>query len=208
MSCQSTCESTLLRPSFCPTDNTFTRTAAQILPPFLPTFATPAKANSADIDSPTASQAKMVDFALLLMPPPGSLLRAALERLLGDLPLDMKALSRSDYGPLRDFPAPVAIETKTSSGNMEEARVQLGIWTAAWFKRMRELSRHGDRVIAVPLLMVESEQWWLYYACEEDHGIVSTLLYPFLLPVRSFPFSLFYFLLLLPCFLLAYIRAR
>jgi hypothetical protein len=140
----------------------------------------------------------MVDFALLLAPPADSPLQQAMKRLLRNLPLNMKSLSQSDYGPLRHYPAPVAIETKTSSGNMEEAKVQLGVWTAAWFKRMGDLSRHGDRdngeaMIAVPLLMVEAEQWSLYYACDEENGIVSPFtpvsLLPFF-PRRLFPLGL------------------
>ncbi|KAH8747769.1 hypothetical protein F5883DRAFT_436950, partial [Diaporthe sp. PMI_573] len=89
-----------------------------------------------------------------------------------------------DYGPLRKFPAPVAIETKTAGGDIEEAKVQLGVWTAAWFKRMADLDRQSKskglrikmktspRSLGVPLLLIEGHRWSLYVACENDADII------------------------------------
>ncbi|KXX82368.1 hypothetical protein MMYC01_201281 [Madurella mycetomatis] len=81
-------------------------TTAQILPAFLPKTGAAPLTNNSDI-SATTSQGKMVDFALLLMPPSGS-------------PLNMRAVSQSAYGPLRLYSTPVAIK---SSGDTEEAKV-------------------------------------------------------------------------------------
>ena len=154
------------------------RTTASIVPPFLPRFALPLASDSG-VDA-TVSQGKTVDFALVLMPPSDSPLQQAMWHLLRDLPMDKKCLSQTDYGPLYFFPAPVAIATKAPNGDKEEAKIQLGIWTAAWFKRMRELLWHvgrasDERVISVPLLMAEGQHWSLYYAHETDQNIVSTL---------------------------------
>lgn len=120
------------------------RTTASIVPPFLPRFALPLASDSG-VDA-TVSQGKTVDFALVLMPPSDSPLQQAMWHLLRDLPMDKKCLSQTDYGPLYFFPAPVAIATKAPNGDKEEAKIQLGIWTAAWMKSMRELLRHANRV--------------------------------------------------------------
>lgn len=167
------------------TNNAFTRSTAQILPAFRPKTAAAPLANHSDI-SAMLSQSKMVDFALLLMPPSDSPLNKTMKQLFCSLPPDMRAVSQSAYGPLRSYPAPVAIKTKANNGDTEEAKVQLGVWTAAWFARMRELLRFsngatGRGTIAVPLLIVESAQWSLYYACENDYTIVSTSLFYFCL---------------------------
>ncbi|KAL1838257.1 hypothetical protein VTJ49DRAFT_2866 [Mycothermus thermophilus] len=147
-------------------------TAAQILPSFLPRFL------SFGNHSPgvSVSQGKMVDFAILLAPPPSSALYSSLDRLSMMLPPGERSLNQTDYGPLELYPAPVAIETKGSGGDMDQAKVQLGVWVAAWFKRMNELvppSRrvHGNRHLAVPLLAVHGDNWSLYYACETDDSI-------------------------------------
>lgn len=82
----------------------------------------------------------MVDYALVLQPmadsadsPP-----MAYQTLLRSLPIDQYALSQTDYGPLCYF-SPIAIEAMTNSGDLEEAKIQLGVWVAAWFQRMRML---------------------------------------------------------------------
>jgi hypothetical protein len=43
------------------------------------------------------------------------------------------------YEPLRRCPAPVFIETKMSTGNSEDAKVQLGVWIAAYHQRLRSI---------------------------------------------------------------------
>ncbi|KAI1258352.1 hypothetical protein MGN70_001403 [Eutypa lata] len=49
----------------------------------------------------------------------------------------------------------------------EEARVQLGIWTAAWHKRISRLVELGDgAIITLPLLIAVGHHWKLYFACD------------------------------------------
>ena len=101
------------------------------------------------------------------------------QTLLRSLPIDQYALSQTDYGPLCYFPAPIAIETKTNSGDLEEAKIQLGVWVAAWFQRMRLLFPQDYQTMPVPLLVARAESWMAYYACEREKLYVD--------------FSLFYF---------------
>jgi hypothetical protein len=159
-------------------------TTAQILPAFLPDMS----------DFKTTSQAKLVDLALLYRPPNSSSDTDSLTNLFRSLPASTATLNQSDYGPLRKFPAPVAIETKTAGGDIEEAKVQLGVWTAAWFKRMADLDRQSKskrqrmktspRSLGVPLLLIEGHRWSLYVACENDADIVSPS------PFHHFPLSI------------------
>ena len=124
-------------------------------------------------DLTTASQAKFVDMALLYRPTNSeSPELIALENLLRSLPSATASLNQSDYGILRRFPAPVSIETKIPGGDVEEAKVQLGVWTAAWYKRMRDLCpNRKQRLFNVPLFLVEGDRWSLYVACEKESAI-------------------------------------
>ncbi|KAK3339773.1 hypothetical protein B0T25DRAFT_363282 [Lasiosphaeria hispida] len=145
-------------------------TAAQILTPFVPEICA---SGSTTTKVPMLAQSKIVDFVLVLQPrfettkPPSY-------ALVQDLPLNEQTLNQTDYGPLQYFPAPVPIETKTTRGDLEEAKVQLGVWVAAWFRRMRLLPRHTDEAkatIAVPMITVDASRWAVYYACERDDSI-------------------------------------
>ncbi|KAK5651305.1 hypothetical protein OQA88_12649 [Cercophora sp. LCS_1] len=143
-------------------------TAASILPSFLPRVQLgPASLVEA------VSQAKMVDYALVLQPitDPTDSPPTAYQTLLRSLPIDQYALSQTDYGPLRHFPAPVVLETKADSGDLGEAKAQLGVWAAAWFQRMRLLFPQDYQTMPVPLLIARAEAWTVYYACEREDGI-------------------------------------
>jgi len=145
--------------------------------------------------APTVSQSKLVDFALLFQPnhkdPP-----MAFQALLQSLPFEQRTLSQTDYGPLRYFPAPVAIETKTSSGDLEEAKVQLGVWVAAWFRRVRLLLRGNTETIPVPMIVIEAGKWAVYYACDQENAIVRILssvsYFPHTTYIRAHPLQSIY----------------
>lgn len=52
--------------------------------------------------------------------------------------------------------------------------MQLGVWVAAWFRRIRLLLRNTDEeAIPVPMVVVEAGKWAVYYACEREDAIVS-----------------------------------
>lgn len=68
------------------------------------------------------------------------------------------------------------METKTQRANVEEGSIQLGIWTAAWHKRMDMLGVTSGDIITLPLLQVENADWKLYFAIDMGvAGIVSAV---------------------------------
>ncbi|CAH0020540.1 unnamed protein product [Clonostachys rhizophaga] len=73
---------------------------------------------------------KMVDFAVVLRPKEE--LQNLINTFLDNQPYTTPTVNQTIYEHLRTRPAPIFIETKTSSGNMDTANVQLGIWVAAW----------------------------------------------------------------------------
>lgn len=68
----------------------------------------------------------------------------------------------------------MSIETKTERSS-EDPLIQLGIWTAAWHKRLcclqsevqrrRGLPPTEQRLVTVPLIQAVGHNWDLYFAC-------------------------------------------
>ncbi|KAF1730696.1 hypothetical protein CRV24_008766 [Beauveria bassiana] len=163
-------------------------TSAQILPTFRPLFnsneqapptASLSNASSASgqtrLSSYTSSVHKMVDFALVLRP------EASLQRLIDEFLAKQRdataTINQTRYEPLRTRPAPIFIETKISSGTMEDANVQLGIWVAAWHQRMRSIIALGevtDKIITIPVVQVVGGVWTLLFVV--DAGTEITVL--------------------------------
>ncbi|KAK4042322.1 hypothetical protein C8A01DRAFT_33671 [Parachaetomium inaequale] len=79
-------------------------------------------------------------------------------------------VNQTDYTPLTRSPSAVSIETKVAGASLEEGRLQLGIWTAAWHKRMEMLGvgggMHGPQLPTLPLILVHDHQWSLYFAVD------------------------------------------
>ncbi|KLU91311.1 hypothetical protein MAPG_09832 [Magnaporthiopsis poae ATCC 64411] len=123
----------------------------------------------------------MVDFTFVLAlhdPPrnqsPGhAALAAKVREIVLDLPFDTFTINQSMYMPLRRRPAGVVVETKRAT-DQRDGRVQLGIWVAAWYRRMREL-RGGHRPVfpTLPLVLTSGDSWSLYFACDrgDEKGI-------------------------------------
>jgi hypothetical protein len=120
----------------------------------------------------------MVDFALVLRPPEQTPLESHIRRLV-DNPLnkhDLITINQSEYTPLQHSPIAISMETKTQHANVEEGSIQLGIWTAAWHKRMDMLDVASGDIITLPLLQVENADWKLYFAIDMGvAGIVSAV---------------------------------
>ncbi|KAF5020440.1 hypothetical protein F66182_7519 [Fusarium sp. NRRL 66182] len=153
-------------------------TSARIVPRFRPCVVTVddddvsmssassyTSATSASRGHKVKSVHKMVDFALALEPE--SSLRTVIERYT-KLSAD-GTINQTSYFPLRNRPAPVFIETKTTSGNLETSGVQLGVWIAAWHESLRSIMRRselGERIITIPLIQVLEGTWTVMYAVD------------------------------------------
>ncbi|KAF5979015.1 hypothetical protein FCOIX_5560 [Fusarium coicis] len=76
----------------------------------------------------------------------------------------MDAESSTLYDEARNFNAP-SIKTKIANGGAEEARVQLGVWVAAWHQRIRMLMGPKQAIVTLPLILVLEHKWQLLFAC-------------------------------------------
>ena len=135
-----------------------------------------------------SSSTKMVDYALLLSGPSSpSLSRASrgppghdwlnfVGRQHAMNPGMPQSFNQTEYSPLRYSPAGLFVESKVDSGSQNEGRTQLGMWVAAWFKRVNafRLSKQVQPPV-VPVLLVYNETWDLYFAMDRGSWIVSTL---------------------------------
>ncbi|OAA65108.1 hypothetical protein LEL_10555 [Akanthomyces lecanii RCEF 1005] len=112
---------------------------------------------------------KMVDYALALQP--SDTLRPLIDEFLRREPWERQSINQTRYEPLRACPAPLFVETKTTSGTQDGASVQLGIWLAAWYKRMRTLAvlagSPQERLLTLPVIQVVGGVWSVMYAVDE-----------------------------------------
>lgn len=141
-------------------------TSARILPCFRPSLVTG-----------EVSEGKMVDF--VLAPRLSPELDAAIQNKLVEFSMQSRSpalasaqlcLNQTDYTPLTRSPSAISIETKVAGASLEEGRLQLGIWTAAWHKRMEFLGVgggiRGPQLPTLPLILVHDHQWSLYFAVD------------------------------------------
>lgn len=126
------------------------------------------------------ARAKMVDWGVRVCP--SADIAAAIRGRLDTLPEAQRCLNQTTYGPVRHDPIAISIETKTAAGTAEEARLQLGIWIAAWHQRMAVLMETSlpravpiDRIITVPLIIIIEHEWRLSFACDKWDRIVSAI---------------------------------
>jgi len=92
--------------------------------------------------------------------------------LLQSQPVDLETVNQTMYDPVRRQPIAISIETKTPDGSEQTAMVQLGVWVAAHFDRLRMLS-HEDLVsLTLPLLYVSGAEWFLLFASDSAEQVV------------------------------------
>ncbi|KAM0229982.1 hypothetical protein ACHAP5_011484 [Fusarium lateritium] len=157
-----------------PTVRPETITSAQIIKDFRPISLdqTWSSASSSAASSVTSEQDssvhKMVDFALVLLP--DAPLEAKIKAFLAKE--DYSTVNHTMYDALSRRPAPVFIETKTSAGVVDRSHAQLGIWTAAWFSRLRA-AKSSRLVTGVPVIQVHGHVWTVMFAMDEGDKIVS-----------------------------------
>lgn len=147
-------------------------TRATIAKPFIP----------AGTAGESSFSGKMIDYALVLDVNVGTSSESSLKRRLHEFlqnqPQGQAMFNQSTYVPLHYAPAGVFIETKTESGNRGEGRIQLGLWIAAWYKRVAAflpaevtMKQAIPTPPALPLILAEGAAWNLYFACNTPSQI-------------------------------------
>ncbi|KAK5651656.1 hypothetical protein OQA88_11831 [Cercophora sp. LCS_1] len=140
-------------------------TAARILPCFLPALSA---GGSGVVDSKLVDYTVMPNlgpgFDAIVRPPPNSS-----GMTIADL-----CINQTEYHPLQRFPVAVSIETKVAGANLEEGRMQLAIWTAAWHKRMEQFGlggKYGPPLPTLPLILTHDQRWDLFFAVDHRDKI-------------------------------------
>lgn len=116
---------------------------------------------------------KMVDYVVALRP--SDELQVLIDAFLLGEPQGRDSINQTRYTPLRKRPAPIFIETKTTAGVRDGASVQLGVWLAAWYQRLRSLTAlAGDpekELLTLPLIQVSSSIWTVMFAVDQGKEI-------------------------------------
>lgn len=136
-------------------------TTARIIPRFVP------------LRGQDQVKSRVVDFTLNMKPTEDEM--AAIIGILRREPAGTASINQTLYTPQLFHPTMMSIETKLEQ-DVEEAKVQLGIWTSAWHSRIRSLikpSGIGDgeatapeKIISVPVAVVTPRDWRIFFACD------------------------------------------
>ncbi|KAI1258884.1 hypothetical protein F5Y18DRAFT_412081 [Xylariaceae sp. FL1019] len=127
---------------------------------------------------------KKVDYALVLQLPDDSALLNLVRDLTEDVAISYgesaPRIDESTYTPEVNAPIAVPIMTKTPF-SPDDPLVHLGLWTAAWHKRMEHLRSHltwsgaggkeDQLLVSLPVIQVVGHQWHVYFACDEGKSI-------------------------------------
>ncbi|KAK2471344.1 hypothetical protein H9L39_17575 [Fusarium oxysporum f. sp. albedinis] len=115
----------------------------------------------------SSSVHRMVDFAIVLIP--DETLQGTIDDFLSKQ--THATINQTTYDALARRPAPVFIETKASTSMLNRSQVQLGIWTAAWFQRLRAAQSTKDP-IAIPVIQVYGHVWHVLFAMDDKDKIL------------------------------------
>jgi hypothetical protein len=116
----------------------------------------------------SSSVHRMVDFAIVLIT--DEALQGTIDDFLSKQ--THNTINQTTYDALTRRPAPIFIETKASTSMVNRSQVQLGIWTAAWFQRLRAAQSTKDP-IAIPVIQVYGHVWHVLFAMDDNDKIVS-----------------------------------
>ncbi|KAL8380652.1 hypothetical protein RB595_005091 [Gaeumannomyces hyphopodioides] len=113
-----------------------------------------------------------VDFAFVLdlhdPRPADRALAEAVLKAVGTQADDSLSVNQTMYEPLVFKPIGVSISTAL----VENGDVKLGIWTAAWHRRISELLPvPPGGIVTLPLLLCQGYAWNLYFACDRGSEI-------------------------------------
>ncbi|KAJ4218836.1 hypothetical protein NW757_014569 [Fusarium falciforme] len=126
-------------------------------------------------------EAKMIDFALALWLSNGKPLRSdatdqdcrlmtAITNKVFKQPGDSQTVNQTTFAPLQFAPIGCNVETKLGTA-ITDGRLQLGVWTAAWFCRMETFRPKGCPWVTIPLLYVVDHSWRISFACHRGDCI-------------------------------------
>ncbi|KAI0513270.1 hypothetical protein F5B22DRAFT_611886 [Xylaria bambusicola] len=131
----------------------------------------------------SSSSSKKVDYALVLRLPDDSTLSKLIRSLVNDVAIrdgeSAPHINQTTYLPVTYSPIAVSIETKPQFSS-QDPLIQLGLWTAAWHKRMSYLRSQLDwsttaapqRLVSLPLIQVVGHHWHMYFACDLGSSIM------------------------------------
>jgi hypothetical protein len=113
---------------------------------------------------------KLVNYTINLLP--DKKIDSVIRLLLQNQPANLETINQTMYNPVRCQPIAISIETKTPDAPEQDAEVQLGVWVAAHFNRLRMLSQEDPVSLTLPLLYVSGAQWFLLFASDSAEQIV------------------------------------
>ncbi|KAJ2997266.1 hypothetical protein NUW58_g698 [Xylaria curta] len=105
-------------------------------------------------------------------------LRHAIREAVWSQPADLNFVNQTCYLPLTYVPTAISIVTKVPTCSDEEGcsdekgKIQLGVWTAAWHRRIAALVDLGNSpIVTLPLLLAVGHDWKLFFACDRGDRI-------------------------------------
>lgn len=119
----------------------------------------------------TKMQSKMIDYVLMLEPDPKMHLDIVQMLSKGLAPLDRLSVNHIGSDSLRYKPIAVSIETKRAAIHEDAAHIQLSLWVAAHFAKLRRLASLSSKqplaepkLPILPLIIVQGHVWKLLVA--------------------------------------------
>ncbi|KAJ8126387.1 hypothetical protein O1611_g7251 [Lasiodiplodia mahajangana] len=126
---------------------------------------------------PDRRRTKKVDYVVVLKSLDDKPLQQAIQQAAFNKETNTCYVNQIAYNPIFDAPIAVSIETKKSSSH-DDRILHLGLWVAAWHKRMYALRQRSFsspppplQLVSVPLIQVAGHDWNLYFACDSVSSI-------------------------------------
>lgn len=116
-------------------------------------------------------QSKMVDYSLVIKPS-----AAMAEKIRSKLGAEGRgSINHTAAEYIRFDPIAISVETKRAAIAEDTAHAQLGLWVAAHFARLRQLTLSQDQLPILPLLIVQGPEWKLMVAEQTSYGNIVIL---------------------------------
>jgi hypothetical protein len=86
----------------------------------------------------------------------------------------MRSFNHTRYGPLTYKPIVVSITSKSKDESLQEAEIQLAVWTAAHLSRLRDLLDKSkvetNDLPWLPLFIAQGPHWYFLFASRSAAG--------------------------------------